>query len=57
MMMIDFRIHEKRVENIRAERDYWRRVAIAAIVVAIVSVILMLIVSGNALESQSVVAR
>lgn len=50
-------IHFDRVTEARHERDRWRRLALWAFVVAGVSILLMLLVAGNALDSQSVVAR
>lgn len=50
-------IHQRRLLRIREERNYWRRATIIMSVVAVIAIVLMLIVSGNALDSQSVVAR
>lgn len=49
--------HLDRVSEARRERDHWRRLALWAFAVAGVAILLMLIVAGNALDSQSVVAR
>ena len=51
--MITLEVHEERVMEARADRDKWRVRCYGWGAVAVAALLLMLIVSGNALESAS----
>lgn len=46
-------LHEDRLDEVREQRDRARRLSAWAVAVAVVAVVLMLVVSGNSLESSA----